>query len=72
MHSTAGFLDHTEELAEKMLREASRLPRLIESLARANQQIVSRMNDLKRAGFIDVKPLGFSFTENKEKCKIDG
>ncbi len=56
MNSTASSLDHTEELAEKMLKEASRLPRLIESLAHAHQQIVSRMNDLERAGLIHATP----------------
>lgn len=56
INSANSSLDHTGDLADKMLAEASRIPRLIESLAGTYRKTVSRMNELRRAGLIHAKP----------------
>ena len=58
-YASAKSLDHTtdaEDLAAKMLAEASKLPELIESFARKYREIMTRMQELKRAGLIYAKP----------------
>ena len=52
-------MDHTtdaEDLADRIRAEASKLPELIESLARKYREILTRMHELKRAGLIYAKP----------------
>ncbi|MGO9375208.1 MAG: hypothetical protein ACLQBD_24360 [Syntrophobacteraceae bacterium] len=58
-HAIAKSLGHTtdaEDLADKIRAEASKLPELIESLARKYREILTRMHELKRAGLIYAKP----------------
>jgi hypothetical protein len=51
-----GYSMDAEDLAAKMLAEVLRLPELIESFARKYREIMTRMQELKRAGLIYAKP----------------
>ncbi len=58
-YASAKSLDHAmdaEGLADRMQAEASKLPELIESLSRKYREIITRMNELERAGLIYAKP----------------